>query len=103
MVGLRLKMSVFLLTYQDDWAQTTKGCWGFSSPKILCMIKSKILKYKLYSNSYRPVPRLLQFWVPRKFLGFCNSQSILSKQLKDMGTALTYEKHHFITKLMPIF
>ena len=34
MVGLRLKMSVFLLTYQDDWAQTTKGGWGVFKPQI---------------------------------------------------------------------
>lgn len=33
MVGLRLKMSVFLLTYQDDWAQTTKGGWGVFKPQ----------------------------------------------------------------------
>ena len=33
MMGLRLKMSVFLLTYQDDWAQITKGGWGVFKPQ----------------------------------------------------------------------
>ena len=172
MVGLRLKMSVFLLTYQDDWAPTTKGGWGgFQAPKLLWLnprywntdhvqifntvrpwdaqflgneknrtaqIRARWSKKRagqgfyyvnlFSSNIFGPnsktctwkvraawglVSRGLTvmgspvsaiFGSPGNFLFFFHSWSIISKQLKDMGTALRNKKQqHFITKMMPIF